>query len=206
MQLPKKGAGASHHYRFALYTVRQLTLKGHSDLAAPIQEKTVSLLAQSRAWEDACAATYQSYADRDAADEALDALASTARLSLASRSLEADKEPPYTQIFPDGVRWYTRSPMDEEQSRYQLLCSLLEEYLGADDVIVTSHVPQLKAGMEAFKKATEVLTGYQQNETLVRTRLETAIDELSKLLTDAYGILLTRVGKLKAEAYFRKAD
>ena len=71
---------------------------------------------------------------------------------------------------------------------------------------MTGTVPALTQGLSEYTKAVEALSRLQQEESQARLRLESCVEELATLLTDTYAHLVTRVGKTKAESYFRKAD
>ena len=103
MQLP----GSTSHYsacvRYGPYVARRLKRARLTSLANDATKSTAAVLAAGRAAEDADGPVQDAMADRDAADDDLDARAQDARAKLAGRSADAITKTPYTQIFPDGV-------------------------------------------------------------------------------------------------------
>jgi hypothetical protein len=121
MRLPPPSSSYTTFVRYGLYVVRRLRQRGLSDLAASVEREVLAARETGRAWEDADDAIQMALADRDGADDDLDLTAQTLRNTLAGRGVGADREAPYTQVFPQGVAWYLAAPLDENVRRYDEL-------------------------------------------------------------------------------------
>src|SRR5262245_12408938 len=118
MQLPASTSSYQTRVRYGRYVARRLRRGKHTRLADEAITATSALREAGRAWDDTEDAAQDALADRDAADDDLDVAAQEARNSLAGRSLDAVKQEPYTNIFPQGIGYYTAAPLDEEVKRY----------------------------------------------------------------------------------------
>jgi len=143
-------------------------------------------------------------ADRDGADDDIDDIAKESRGKLAGRSVDAVRKAPYTQIFPDGIDYYTAAPLDQEVARYGQLITRLNEFLAPDDEVRLAAVPALATGITAFKSAAEAVDQALTAESVASTRLQHAEDAWAVLMTKVYGALVADVGKQAAERYFPK--
>jgi hypothetical protein len=72
------------------------------------------------------------------------------RLTLASRGLDATKQSPYTNIFPEGIGYYIAAPLDKEVQRYGELRSRLIEVLTPEDPVRASVAPAIENRLAAF--------------------------------------------------------
>ena len=133
MRLPAPSATWFYCRRFGIYVGRKLRAALLTELADPVKASTLSVQTLGRAWEDADITVQEAFADRDAVDEALAALAREVRRTLISRSANAEKTAPYLLIVPDGIGWYTNAPVDEELSRFKQLRCLLYTSDAADE-------------------------------------------------------------------------
>lgn len=204
MRLPHADAHYSHRVRMGRYVARRLRKAKFVSLANDVTATTSSVLAHGRALEDTIDPVQEALADRDMADDDLDTAAQTARLSLASRHLGADKEAPYTLIFHDGIGYYTAARLEDEESRYGELKSRLIENLPAGDDIRTATVTAIDNGTAAFKAATTALTAARTQESLAKTRLDAAEETWERLMEKVYGFLVAEVGRAAAEKFFPK--
>jgi len=173
-------------------------------MANDVTAATNSVRDNGRALEDTIDPVQEALADRDIADDDLDATAQNARLKLASRGLGADKKPPYTLIFPAGVGYYTAARLEDETSRYGELKSRLVEYLPKDDEVRIATVPAIDDGLAAFNVGTTALTAARTEESLAKTRLEAAEEAWERLMEKVYGLLVADLGRAAAEAFFPK--
>ena len=123
MRLPKQGSSYRNHVDFGRYVVARLHQAKREDLAVDVERMSQNVKEKGREWEDAGELISSCTARRDACDEALDSLAKTFRLKLASRSVGADKVAPYTSIFPKGLAYFTAAPLPENVARYRELLS-----------------------------------------------------------------------------------
>jgi len=171
-------------------------------LAADIKKATTLILTTGRALEDADKPIQDALADRDAYDDDLDEAAQASRLKLAARSTDAVKTAPYTLIYPDGVGYYTASPLDEEVQRYGELKVRHEEHLPASDKVRTTTVDAVDAGLEGFRGAVDALTKARTAESLASTRLTAATEAWEKQLEKSYGAIVGEVGRARAERFF----
>lgn len=204
MRLPHVNAHYSHRVRFGRYLERRLRTDKRVTLADDVALCTTNVLTQGRALEDTIGPVQEALADRDAADDALDGVAQAARLGLASRSVGADKNPPYTLIFHDGIGYYTAATLDQEEIRYGELKSRLVEHLPVNDAVRTSACIAIDAGIVAFKNATNALHAARTQESLAKTRLESSEEAWERQITKVYGLLMAELGRAAAESFFPK--
>lgn len=204
MQLPDSGAAHDERVRVGGYVGRRLRRAKRLTLAADVEAATALVLQRGREWEDADRPVQEARADRDGADDDLDDVAKNSRAKLAGRSADAMRNAPYTQIFPDGIDYYTAAPLDQEVPRYGQLVSRLNEFLGANDEVRKTAVPALNAGITAFQSAVEAVNTAVGNEAIAATRLTTAEEAWDTLMTKVYGVLVADEGKAGAERYFPK--
>lgn len=204
MQLPKKESHYSHSVRVGRYVERRARRAKRDPMADDIRAATTAVLTAGRALEDTIDPVQEAMADRDAADDDLDATAQNARLTLASRSLGADKKEPYTLIFHKGIAYYTAARLEDEVDRYGELKTRLVEHLPANDVVRTSTIAAIDTGVTEFKTATNALSTARTLESLAKTRLESAQEAWEKHMTKVYGVLLSELGRQAADAFFPK--
>ncbi|MBK9263209.1 MAG: hypothetical protein IPM54_25825 [Polyangiaceae bacterium] len=204
MRLPDPDASHNERVRYGRYVGRRLRRAKRTQLATDADAATALVLQRGREWEDAAGPVQDARADRDAADDDLDDTAKDGRARIAGRSVNAAKEPPYTQIFPDGIDYYTAAPLDQEIARYGQLISRMNEFLAPSDEVRTAAVPALTAGIAAFKAATEAVEQALTAQSIASTRLQQAEDAWATLMTKIYGALVADVGKQAAERFFPK--
>jgi hypothetical protein len=202
MQLPRPTAGYPRRVSFGRYLARRLRAANRLDLSDSVKSATSLVKSRGRDWEDRLEPVQDAMADRDFADFQLDTLAQETRLNLASRSLNATKEAPYTSIFPAGSSYYTAAPVDQEVKRYNELVQRLIESLPADDILVTSQVPKIQAALTAYSDACAALDAARTDESIARTSLETAESDWEALVEKVYGSLISQYGKADAERFF----
>ncbi len=204
MRLPDPNAPAVDRVHYSRYVGRRLRRAKRTQLATDVEAATAIVLQRSREWEDAAGPVQDARADRDAADDDLDDVVKENRAKMAGRSTNAAQETPYTNVFPDGIDYYTAAPLDEEVARYGQLITRLNEFLPANDEVRTLAAPALATGITAFKSAVEAVDVALTAESLASTRLQNAEDAWAVLMTKVYGALVADVGKQKAERYFPK--
>ena len=202
MQLPKESGSYVSLVRVAVYTSRRLKRSKHDALAADLILGLTTVRTLGRAWEDTEDDVQGGLADRDAADDGLDDVGQETRLGVASTSVAAVREAPYTQIFPHGIGYYTAAPVDQEVTRFTELKERLVTHLSATDPVRVNAVPRLEAGIAEYTNAASGLSAAERNQAAKRTELVHAIRSLRRQLEKTYGILLSEVGKAKAERYF----
>ncbi len=204
MRLPDPNARSADRIQYSQYLGRRLRRAKRTQLATDVEAATAIVLQRSREWEDAAGPVQDARADRDAADDDLDDIAKENRAKMAGRSIHAATEAPYTNVFPEGIDYYTAAPLDQEIARYGQLITRLNEFLAADDDVRKNAAPALATGIDAFKSAVEAVDVALTALSVASTRLQNAEDAWAVLMTKVYGALLADVGKQKAERYFPK--
>jgi len=173
-----------------------------SEQAGSIQQATQTVLQTGRALEDAEFALVDSYAARDASDDLLDTQVQLGRQQLASRGLGADKQTPYTALFPDGIKWYIAAPLEDQVERYQIFINRCNAQLLEDDTVRINVVPQITTLLGEWQAASSSLMTRQASTTGARDALEAAISVWQKLMHDSYNTLCIQLTKAKAEQFF----
>ncbi len=205
MQLPQVTVHHSNITRFVRYVSRRLRRAGKTSLAKDTLASGQAVREKGRAWEDADDPVQDALADRDGCDDDLDAIAQSARATLAGRSPTAIKEEPYTLIFPEGLAYYTAAPLDEEVTRYEELAERLTRHLPANDAVRKSAPAAIKKGLTAYKAASAEYDKAERAKGLARTDLDRAKRNALRQLEKVYGALMAEEGKAAAESYFPKA-
>ena len=201
MQLPYKSAAYPHRVAYSTYVERRLRRDGFDALAEQVRQARTSLLTLGRAWEDAALPIQEALADRDAADDALDNFAQQLRFELAGRALNATLVAPYTQIFPDTLKYYTSANLDEQVARYAELKTRLTTYLPAEDPLLAK-VPTLDTLLSGWTSACTSLDQARTQESMARDQLEASTQSWETLMQQVYGELVAARGKKGAEAFF----
>jgi hypothetical protein len=163
---------------------------------------TSGLRQHGRAWDDTEDAIQDATADRDAADDDLDLAAQEGRATLAGRSVTTVKESPYTDIFPQGVGYYTAAPLDEEVKRYTELKKRVSEHLPAGDAVRVQVVQAVDTHLPSFETGGKALDAARTEEAMAATRLAKATDAWTKQMEKTYGALVADVGRAAAERFF----
>lgn len=206
MQLPKVTAHYSSITRYGRYVARRLRRGGQDSLAKDILAVIALVRAKGREWDDSDDPVQDALADRDAADDDLDSIAQNARHNLASRSLRAVREEPYTLIFHEGVGYYIAAPLDQEETRYEELAERLTKHLPASDAIRKTAPAAIKKGLTAFKTAASALQKAERERGSSRTDLDHSIRNALRQLEKVYGALVAEHGKAYAEGFFPKTS
>ncbi|MEP7126971.1 MAG: hypothetical protein ABJE95_38925 [Byssovorax sp.] len=204
MQLPAATSHYSARVRFGRYVARRLKRARLTSLATDATKSTAAVLAAGRIAEDADGPVQDAMADRDAADDDLDTTAQDARAKLAGRSADAITKVPYTQIFPDGIGFYTAAPLDEEHARYSLLSQRLAAHLPANDKVRTGTIAVIDTGLTDFAKATAELISSRNASSIADGHLSTAEDAWEKQMEKTYGALVVELGRAAADKFFPK--
>ncbi len=202
MQLPRQNRNYKAHVRFGRYVASRLKTAKFSALAADVNAVTDDVKQRGRAWEDAGEQETDRIGERDAIDDGLDTAAKRLRMNLASRSLGAEKEPPYTAVFPDGVAYYTAAPVKESATRYRELVTRAEKSLPAADAALTELQGAVPAQIDAYTAAVVAVEEARTSEGIARTDLNAALDAWTVQLERVYGALIVEVGKRAAERFF----
>lgn len=199
--LPKQAA-PHQRVRYGLYVARNLRRGGFEAWATLMTTAALLVRERARAWEDAEAEAYGASADRDAADRSLDTTAQNTRAHLAGRSKSANKEKPYTQIFPDGVIWYTTSPMPEQVSRYTLFVDRLQTFLPEGDP-ARAAVGEVEAGINQYKAGIETKNTADNQAELKAQQLEEAERAFDSTAAKVFGLLAAHFeSRTEAEKFY----
>ena len=204
MRLPPPSSSYTTFVRYGLYVVRRLRRAGQTDLATGVERATLAARSAGRAWEDADDPIQAALADRDSADDDLDLTTQSARAALAGRGISADREAPYSLIFPAGIGYYIAAPLDENAKRYGELRARLEQNLPASDAVRKSAVPAIAKGVKDFDAALRSLDEAESAERIAATRARASLRALERQLERTYGALVAELGKARAERFFPK--
>ena len=138
MKLPKADSNYRAFVDFGRYVTASLQQAKYDNLAADVDSVTQVVKTKGRAWEDSSEDVSRSTAQRDALDHDLDTTAKTFRLALASRAINANRQTPYTSIFPKGIAYYTAAPLSENGARYGELLTRAVAALPSDDAALVA--------------------------------------------------------------------
>lgn len=202
MQLPQSGVSYLALVRYGRYVTRRLRRAKLGELAASCDNATASMRDLGRVTDDADGPVQDALADRDAADDDLDAIVKTARHKLAGRSLEAARQQPYTLIFPDGIEYYTEAAQGDEVTRYSELQKRLADHLPASDAVRREALPKLDDAIVAYRTADAALAAARTGARSAATRLDAHEAAWRNLMVRAYGALVQQFGKAGAERFF----
>ena len=205
MKLPGETSGYSVVVGYARYAARMLRTSGRVTMADDLTHLGQVLRTKGRAWEDAGDAVQDALADRDSADDGLDAMAQHGRNTLAGRSVSATREEPYTLIYPEGIGYYTAATLSDEVTRYTELARRTAEHLPEGDPVRVQTSEGVTAGLAAFTAGVTALETAETTKALARTELDRANRNLRRQLEKTYGALVSELGKAKAERFFPKA-
>lgn len=203
MFLPKSSS-AHRRYLFGRYVARRVARAGFSDLLVQVNAVNAALLSTWRQCQDALVPVEEATADRDVVDEGLDLTVRLVRKDLGSRSIRAEREAPYTLVFPNGIEEYVSARLGQQVAAYQLLCSRMVAHLGATDPVCVSAIPDVQRRLVSWTEAVAMTDMANQARDIARTRLAVAVAEWEKAITAVYGLLLARVGKDEARRFFPK--
>ena len=204
MQLPQDTAAYTKRVTFGRHVLTRLKRAKLTDQANAVEARNSQVKAAGRAWEDTDEVIQDAIANRDSDDDALDTTAKDFRFALASRSRQAAKEAPYTDIFPRGIEYYTEAPLDEEVDRYQELITRTEAHLPKEDSLRQETVKTLQHQLKSFTESHAAVAAARTQEGIARTRLLAAQDVWADLLEKTYGSLVEQFKKAKAEKFFPK--
>lgn len=205
MKLPQLSARYTHRVRYGRYTAARLKKAKRAEQAASLEQATDKVKTSGRKVEDSMDAIDTAAAFRDVADSTMDDACKHFRKQLAARSLSADKEPPYTTVFPQGIGYYIAAPVSENVNRYNELITRVEANLPADDPLRTALLPVITTGIEDYKTASEQLSQARTALSMARTESDVAEDEWETLMVKIYGNLIADLGKQAAERFFLKS-
>lgn len=205
MQLPRKSAAYPRRIAYSAYTERRLRRATHSSLADELTASRKCLLGLGRTWEDLAIPVQEALAERDAIDDSLDRLTQNIRLRLSSRSMDAIRQAPYINVFPESIRYYTEAPLNEQVARYSELKTRMTTALPPDDPELESLV-ELDKLLTTWSEMTLAIEDARLQETLAREQLESQTVAWEALIEKVYGQLVSLEGKKKADRYFSRVE
>jgi hypothetical protein len=202
MQLPKHNRNYQTQVDYGRYVAARLRQAKKDDLAQGVEQASQAVKDKGRSWQDLSEAVSGDLARRDAADEALDAVAQDFRLNLASRGVGADKQAPYTSIFPKGVAYYTAAPLGENPARYKELLTRAGAALPASDTALSSILSGLPTLIANFQQAVAALDSARAQAGVARTALESSVDDWLVQMEKTYGVLAAELTRKGADRFF----
>ena len=205
MRLPSESARYELRVRYGRYVITRLKHKKHNEMAASAEKATNRVKKTGRAVEDAAEPVQDALAERDYFDGELDDTTQAFRLKLSAVSVDAVKKPPYTQIFPQGIDYYTASCLSDQVPRYKELVTRIVQHLPGGDELRGPTEKALTAGVEGFEVSTAKVAEARTALSMARTDLEAAEDEWDTAMEKTFGLLVAEVGKKKANHYFPRA-
>lgn len=204
MRLPHKNASVLTRLNYARYTGQRLR---RAKLTAE-EDEVKALSTAMRAAELAETSIEEEmtsrFADRDGCDDDLDDLTKRHRQAIEGRATNANKQRPYTDIYPDGVAWYTASPLNDQLSRYELLVRRYDEFLPAGDP-VRAEAPLITQALAAWKDASDKLAKAELDLAMARAKTAQTVNAWEEGLRRLYFRLAERLGRAQAERFFPKA-
>ena len=205
MRLPQKTASVPNRLNYARYLGQRLR---RAKLTTEEEEvKALSdVLRQAKLAETALEEELTSlYADRDSADDDIDDITKRHRQAIEGRATNANKQRPYTDIYPDGVAWYTASPLADQRSRYELLVRRYAEFLPEGDP-VRAEATLITQALNAWKDASDRLAQAELDLAMARAKTAQSVNTWEEGLRRLYFRLAERLGKTQAERFFPKAS
>ena len=205
MQLPKHNRSFQTQVDYGRYVAARLRQAKLEDMATTVEQASQEVKDKGRAWQDVSETVSTALAHRDATDDALDAQAREFRLRLASRGVGADKQAPYTSIFPKGVAYYTAAPLAENPARYKELLTRAVAALTPEDAALTTLQAELPSFIADFQQAVSGLDAARAAASMARTALEAAVDNWLLQMEKTYGALTHEFARKGADRFFPRS-
>lgn len=205
MRLPARTTSNVARLTFARYVARRLRRARLTDEEGEVRAATTALSEASGALGEAELAVSDWLADRDAADDDLDDTAKRHRQAIEGRGVNANRDKPYTDIYPDGMAWYLNAPLGDQVSRYELLARRYETFLAADDP-VRAEAPLIRHQVAQWTAARAQVEQAELDVAMARAKVQRAIEAWGQTLTRLYFRLAEKYGKAQAERFFPRAN
>lgn len=202
MRLPQSTAGFMQRVRFGNYVGRRLVRAKFTELAASAETVNAKVLTHGRRVEDLEIPESTAIADRDADDDDLDDTAQLMRLQLASRGVGADRERPYTDVFPQGIDHYIAATLGDQETRYNELLRRITEHLPPTDPIRLESEPKLTAELASWVASAKAVGDARNTLAIARTARDAAVDDWVVTMERIFGALINKVGRKKADRFF----
>jgi hypothetical protein len=203
MRLPPEKSAYEQYITYGRYVTRRLRRQKLTTQAQDVEAVTLKVKTLGRAWEDSAEPLQDGLADRDGEDDNLDIIAKEIRQVMASRSLDAIRKTPYTEVFPQGAEYYTAAPLDEEEKRYGELQTRLDQFLPEGDAL-RARIEEIKKGVAGFREASDEVDARRGAQAIARSKLDSAIDSWRSYMSKLHGALVSQFDKTAAERYFPK--
>lgn len=203
MRLPQKGSSVLNLLGYGRYVSRRLRRAKLSAEEAEVDTLGAAIQAADQAETALEQELFSRYADRDGLDDELDDVSKRHRQAIEGRATNANRERPYTDIYPDGIAWYTASPLAEQVSRYELLVRRYDSFLPEGDP-VRAEGPNLLSLLSAWKEAKAQLDQLELDVAMARAKTAAAVNAWEEGLRRLYFRLAERFGKTQAERFFPK--
>lgn len=201
MQLPRPDSTWSRVNGFGVYVAARLTAADRLTQAESARRYTTDVKITARRAEDLSEETIMARANRDASDDRWDSRVQGIRLTLASASLDAVHQKPYTDVFFETTRYYTESPLAEQSARMGEFITRLDTYLPADHPL-RAELPALKAYREEWDAAVRAVQEAEIAEDLAWGQLDTAEAIWRTQMDILYSELRAEEGRKAADRYF----
>lgn len=205
MEQVNPAAGAAIRVQRGHYTEGALARTPFSDLRIQVGTATQNVVGCERRHEDLERPVTMAIAGRDLVGLGLDDAAANVRLQLVSRSRYAFREQPVTDIFERGTDQYTGAKVDEKAEAFGLLISRIEAHLPPEDPVRVEFVPVITALLVEWNAAVGVIVGAEKELDLARQLRDNALVDWDAAMVEVYGLLVSRVGKKRADRYFFRA-
>jgi len=184
------------------YLARRLQRVGEGTRSENVLAAVETLKSQKRVAEDTAEAVEMGYADRDAADDDLDAVATQVGRLIVGDDVTLRKQPPYSLVFPDGMEGVTEAPISSNDTAYRLFGVRVTEHLPADHagrVLVESQLPKLLAEFGSMTASLDVAIG---RRAALEAKLEGAELEFDQQLEKLFHSLAQTYGTQRARKFF----
>jgi hypothetical protein len=204
MEQVEAKAGAAVRLRRGRFTVRELTRAAMHDLAATVRAANRKVTAAERAHREQLDAVDDRLVDRIRAGDALDLTVRLVRFDLASRSLNAVREPLYRRLLPRGVAWFVDARLAHKPRRVTELADALEQELPDTDPVRTERVPTLRRQVATWEAAVKALDNARALLAVAHDARLAARRAWGTARTETYAHLILRVGLAEAERFFAR--
>lgn len=201
MQLPTPTSAWSRVNGFGVYVAGRLRAAHKLDQAETARQVTLDVKTRARRAEDLSEETVLARADRDAQDDLWDTQVQAIRLALASASVDAVHLAPYTQIFPDTVRYFTEAPIPEQSARMGELITRMETAL-PEGHPQRAAIQTLKSLRQSWDAAIVAFQEAETAEALAWGQVDSAEAAWRSQMDVLYSELRAEEGRKAAERYF----
>lgn len=205
MRLPARTASNAVRLASGRYTARRLRRARLSDEEQEVKNAGLALSEAGAVLSEAELAVSDALADRDAVDDDLDDLCRRHRQAIEGRGVNANKQKPYTDIYPDGVAWYVNAPLAEQVSRYELLVRRYETFLPDGDP-VRAEGGILRGQVAQWSAARAQVDQAELEVAMARAKAQRAAEAWEQSVRRLYFRLAEKFGKAQAERFFPKTN